>query len=59
MTGRSGFMVACQTGIAIGQPFIMNAISKLVADWFEPEHNALATGLGALGMFIGMALGLP
>lgn len=56
--GPFWFMVACQTGIAIGQPFIMNAISKLVADWFEPEHNALATGLGTLGMFIGMALGL-
>lgn len=56
--GPFWFVVACQTGIAIGQPFIMNAISKLVADWFEPEHNALATGLGTLGMFIGMALGL-
>lgn len=56
--GPFWFLVACQTGIAIGQPFIMNAISKLVADWFPPEHNALATGIGTLGMFIGMALGM-
>lgn len=56
--GPFWFLVACQVGIAIGQPFIINAISKLVADWFPPEQNALATGLGTLGMFIGMALGM-
>lgn len=56
--GPFWFLILCQTGIAIGQPFIMNAISKLVADWFAPEHNALATGIGTLGMFIGMALGM-
>lgn len=56
--GPFWFMVACQAGIAVGQPFIINAISKLVADWFAPEHNALATGIGTLGMFIGMALGM-
>ncbi len=56
--GPFAFLVACQVGIAIGQPFIINGISKLVADWFPPEQNALATGLGTLGMFIGMALGM-
>jgi predicted MFS family arabinose efflux permease len=56
--GPFWFLVACQVGIAVGQPFIINAISKLVADWFPAEQNALATGLGTLGMFIGMALGM-
>jgi predicted MFS family arabinose efflux permease len=56
--GPFWFLLACQTGIAVGQPFIINGISKLVADWFAPEQNALATGLGTLGMFIGMALGM-
>lgn len=56
--GSFYFLVACQVGIAIAQPFIINAISKLVADWFEPEQNALATGIGTLGMFIGMALAM-
>lgn len=56
--GPFWYILLCQTGIALGQPFVMNAISKLVADWFEPKHNALATGIGTLGMFIGMALGL-
>lgn len=56
--GPFWFLVVCQTGIAVGQPFIINGISKLVADWFRPEQNALATGIGTLGMFIGMALAM-
>lgn len=56
--GPFWFLVACQTGIAVGQPFIINGISKLVADWFPAEQNALATGIGTLGMFIGMALAM-
>ena len=56
--GPFWFLVACQTGIAVGQPFIINGISKLVADWFTAEQNALATGIGTLGMFIGMALAM-
>jgi predicted MFS family arabinose efflux permease len=47
-----------QVGIAVAQPFIVNAISKLVADWFEPQQGVIATGLGTMGMFIGMAVGM-
>ncbi len=47
-----------QTGIAIGQPYIINGISKLISDWFDKEHSAMATGIGTAGMLIGMALGM-
>ena len=47
-----------QIGIAIGQPYIINGISKLVADWFGKDESAMATGLGTCGMLIGMALGM-
>ncbi|MCB1306184.1 MAG: MFS transporter, partial [Leptospiraceae bacterium] len=47
-----------QVGIAVAQPYILNGITKLSADWFAVEHRALATGLGTAGMFTGMALGL-
>ncbi len=47
-----------QTGIAIGQPYIVNGISKLVSDWFDKENSALATGVGTAGMLVGMALGM-
>lgn len=51
-------LLAAQIGIACGQPFILNGISKLVADWFDDKEMATATGLGTVGIFAGMALGL-
>lgn len=47
-----------QIGIAVGQPFVVNGISKLVADWFDREQGAIATGLGTVGMFLGMAVAM-
>lgn len=47
-----------QTGIAIGQPYILNGISKMVSDWFNKEQSAMATGIGTAGMLIGMAVGM-
>lgn len=51
-------LLIAQTGIAIGQPYIINGISKLISDWFNKEHSAMATGIGTAGMLIGMALGM-
>lgn len=51
-------LLVAQTGIAVGQPYIINGISKLVSDWFSKEHTATATGIGTAGMLIGMALGM-
>ena len=51
-------LVIGQTGIAIGQPYIINGISKLVSDWFGKEQTAMATGIGTAGMLIGMAVGI-
>jgi predicted MFS family arabinose efflux permease len=56
--GSFWFLLFAQVGIAVAQPYVVNAVSKLVLDWFEKEHEALATGLGTMGMFIGMAAGL-
>ncbi len=51
-------IVAGQVGVALAQPFIVNAIAKLASDWFSEEQGAMANGLGTVGMFLGMALGL-
>jgi predicted MFS family arabinose efflux permease len=51
-------LLVAQTGAAISQPYVVNGISRLVADWFPPEHTALATGLGTMGMFLGLAVGI-
>ena len=56
--GNFYMLVIGQTGIAIGQPYIINGISKLVSDWFDKEQSAMATGIGTAGMLIGMALGM-
>ena len=56
--GNFYMLVIGQTGIAIGQPYIINGISKLVSDWFDKEQTAMATGIGTAGMLIGMALGM-
>ena len=47
-----------QITIAVAQPYVVNGISKLVTDWFGEREGALATGLGTMGMFLGMALGM-
>ena len=47
-----------QIGIAIGQPFLLNAITKLSARWFPMNERATAAGLGTLAMYIGIFAGL-
>jgi MFS family permease len=49
-------LFALQTGVAAGQPFLYNAISKLCARWFPPAERATASGLANLGFFVGMLL---
>ena len=57
-TSSFWILLLAQIGIAIGQPYAVNGISKLVMDWFSEEQAAIATGLGTMGMFIGMAAGM-
>ncbi len=47
-----------QIGIAIGQPFILNAITKVAARWFPIQERATASGLGSLAMYLGIVVGL-
>jgi len=51
-------VLVAQVGIAIGQPFILNAITKLAARWFPIGERATASGLGTLSMYVGILLGL-
>lgn len=51
-------LLMAQIGIAIGQPFILNAITKLAACWFPIEERATASGLGTLAMYIGILAGM-
>jgi MFS family permease len=51
-------LLIAQIGIAIGQPFILNAITKLAARWFPIKERATAAGLGTLAMYIGILAGM-
>ena len=51
-------LLLAQIGIAVGQPFILNAITKLAARWFPIEERATAAGLGTLAMYIGILAGM-
>jgi len=45
-------------GIAAAQPFLLNAWTKVPANWFAIEERATAVGIVTLGNLIGTALGL-
>ncbi|MBN1890620.1 MAG: MFS transporter [Thermoflexales bacterium] len=45
-------------GIAIAQPFLLNAWTKVPANWFAIEERATAVGLVTLANLVGTALGM-
>ena len=51
-------VLVAQIGIAIGQPFLLNAITTVAARWFPLGERATASGLGSLAMYLGIFLGL-
>ena len=51
-------LLISQIGISIGQPFVLNSITKLAVTWFPKKEEATAVGLGSLALFIGMMVAL-
>jgi sugar phosphate permease len=51
-------ILVSQIGIAIGQPFILNAITKVAARWFPIKERATASGLGTLAMYLGILIAM-
>ena len=51
-------VLVAQIGIAIGQPFILNAVTKVAARWFPFKERATAAGLGSLAIYLGIVVGL-
>jgi MFS family permease len=45
-------------GIAIAQPFLLNAWTKVPAQWFSIDERATAVGLVTLSNLVGTALGM-
>jgi len=51
-------LLISQIGIAIGQPFLLNSITKVAARWFPISERATASGLGTLSMYLGILAGM-
>jgi MFS family permease len=51
-------LLVFQIGIAISQPFILNSITRLSANWFPETERTTATGLSMISQFIGIMLGV-
>ena len=52
------WVLVAQIGIAIGQPFVLNALTTMAGRWFPSEERATATGLGSLAIYVGILAGL-
>jgi MFS family permease len=46
-------VLAAQIGIAVGQPFVLGAITKVAVRWFPARERATASGLGTLALYVG------
>lgn len=51
-------LLLSQIGIAIGQPFLLNSITKASSRWFPVRERATASGLGTLSMYVGILAGM-
>lgn len=54
-TSFTGVVIA-QSGLAIAQPFILNAVTAVTARWFPLSERGMAAGLLALAMYIGIII---
>lgn len=53
-----GWVLASTIGIAIAQPFLLNAWTKLPAMWFGHKERATVVGLVTLASLVGTAIGM-
>lgn len=59
LVGANYTLVLLSTiGIAIAQPFLLNAWTKVPANWFSIQERATAVGLITLSNLVGTALGM-
>jgi MFS family permease len=62
LRGLSGdnytFVLLSTVGVAVAQPFLLNAWTKVPANWFSVQERATAVGLVTLANLVGTALGM-
>lgn len=51
-------VLVCQMGIAVAQPLIVNAVTRVSFRWFPIEERATAGGIAWLGAYAGIIIGM-
>lgn len=49
-------IVIAQVGLAVAQPFILNAATKVAVRWFPLHERATAVGIATLAQFLGIVI---
>ena len=52
--GNYAMVLIAQTGLAVAQPFIINAATKVAVHWFPIQERATAVGVATLAQFLGI-----
>ena len=51
-------VVVSQIGLAVAQPFVLNAVTALSARWFPLRERGMAAGLSALAQYLGILIAM-
>jgi len=51
-------IVIAQIGIAVGQPFVLNAVTKVGVRWFPLHERATQAGISVLAQFVGIIIAM-
>ncbi|WP_457551003.1 MFS transporter [Desulfobacula sp.] len=49
-------VLICQLGLAIAQPFVLNAVTAVTVRWFPLRERGMAAGLTALSQYLGIII---
>jgi len=51
-------VIAAQVGLAVAQPFVLNAVTAVSVRWFPLRERGMAAGLSALAQYIGIVVAM-
>jgi MFS family permease len=51
-------VIGAQVGLAVAQPFILNAVTALSVRWFPLRERGMAAGLSALAQYLGILVAM-
>ncbi|MCB9733160.1 MAG: MFS transporter [Deltaproteobacteria bacterium] len=51
-------VVVAQVGLAVAQPLVINAVTKVAAQWFPIGERATAVGIATLAQFLGIIVAM-